>query len=242
MFELNFRDERYLPFEGAGALSTWRIELPPDCNAFDLDTITDVVMRMSYTARNGGDAFRNEVRTSLALGGTRLRSDDTGTSSFQRLFSLKHEYAVEWQQFMSNPGVGMRFALAPERFPFPLRGRGAIKLHKIDIFLVPKRSEAGCPTQLAISAPGRGSDRGSIRLPALPPAGGDATWLPMAVDAARYGILPHATGTAIDRTGIPTGADHNNYTWTLNMNHAVTAQVESLANVADILLVCTVTA
>ena len=28
MFELNFRDERYLPFEGGGAISTWRMELP----------------------------------------------------------------------------------------------------------------------------------------------------------------------------------------------------------------------
>ena len=28
LFELNFRDERYLPFEGAGAVSEWRIELP----------------------------------------------------------------------------------------------------------------------------------------------------------------------------------------------------------------------
>lgn len=28
LFELNFRDERYLPFEGAGAISRWRIELP----------------------------------------------------------------------------------------------------------------------------------------------------------------------------------------------------------------------
>ena len=30
VFELNFRDERYLPFEGAGAISKWRIELPAD--------------------------------------------------------------------------------------------------------------------------------------------------------------------------------------------------------------------
>jgi hypothetical protein len=27
LFELNFRDERYLPFEGAGAISRWRLEL-----------------------------------------------------------------------------------------------------------------------------------------------------------------------------------------------------------------------
>ena len=30
VFELNFHDERYLPFEGAGAISKWRLELPKD--------------------------------------------------------------------------------------------------------------------------------------------------------------------------------------------------------------------
>lgn len=28
VFELNFRDERYVPFEKAGAISLWRLELP----------------------------------------------------------------------------------------------------------------------------------------------------------------------------------------------------------------------
>ena len=39
LFELNFRDERYLPFEGAGAISRWRIELDPDSNGFDFNTL-----------------------------------------------------------------------------------------------------------------------------------------------------------------------------------------------------------
>ena len=36
LFELNFRDERYLPFEGTGAISRWRIELPRETNQFDV--------------------------------------------------------------------------------------------------------------------------------------------------------------------------------------------------------------
>ena len=54
MFEVNFRDERYLPFEGAGAISRWRIDLPKDTNAFDFDTLSDVILRLNYTARDGG--------------------------------------------------------------------------------------------------------------------------------------------------------------------------------------------
>jgi len=34
MFELSFRDERYLPFEFKGAISSWRIELPQENNLF----------------------------------------------------------------------------------------------------------------------------------------------------------------------------------------------------------------
>lgn len=47
MFEVNFRDERYLPFEGNGAISSWQINLPLDCNAFDFETISDVIIRLN---------------------------------------------------------------------------------------------------------------------------------------------------------------------------------------------------
>ncbi|MGH9921083.1 MAG: neuraminidase-like domain-containing protein, partial [Nitrososphaerales archaeon] len=35
LFEVNLRDERYLPFEGAGAVALWMVQLPLDTNAFD---------------------------------------------------------------------------------------------------------------------------------------------------------------------------------------------------------------
>ena len=59
LFELNFRDERYLPFEYLGAVSRWRIELPPENNYFDLDTLSDVVLHLNYTAREGGEVLRD---------------------------------------------------------------------------------------------------------------------------------------------------------------------------------------
>ena len=36
MFETNLRDERFLPFEGAGAESTWKLDLPKDYRGFRL--------------------------------------------------------------------------------------------------------------------------------------------------------------------------------------------------------------
>ena len=61
MFETNFRSERYLPFEFTGAISDWRLELPTNFNYFDVDTISDVVIHMRYTAREGGETLRGKA-------------------------------------------------------------------------------------------------------------------------------------------------------------------------------------
>jgi len=56
LFDLNLHDERWLPFEGQGAVSTWSLALDPRDNAFDISSVTDVVLHVRYTARVGGDA------------------------------------------------------------------------------------------------------------------------------------------------------------------------------------------
>src|SRR5262249_47875671 len=48
VFEFSFRDERYMPFEGAGAVSSWRLVLPKSFRQFDYQTITDVILHLSY--------------------------------------------------------------------------------------------------------------------------------------------------------------------------------------------------
>ena len=60
MFETNLRDERFLPFEGAGAESTWKLDLPKDYRAFDYDTISDVILHIRYTARQGPEPTKVE--------------------------------------------------------------------------------------------------------------------------------------------------------------------------------------
>ena len=87
LFELNFRDERYLPFEFAGAVSRWRIELPRENNQFDFDSITDLVLHLNYTAREGGDALRRAARTTSC---GRLPGDG------MRLFDVRHDFPDAW--------------------------------------------------------------------------------------------------------------------------------------------------
>ena len=42
MFETNLSDGRFLPFEGAGAESKWKLELPASFRQFDYNTISKV--------------------------------------------------------------------------------------------------------------------------------------------------------------------------------------------------------
>ena len=58
MFELNFRDDRYLPFEFSGAVSNWRIELPLENNHFDMESLSDLVLDLNFTAQEGGENLR----------------------------------------------------------------------------------------------------------------------------------------------------------------------------------------
>ncbi|HET6991771.1 MAG TPA: hypothetical protein VFJ43_10625, partial [Bacteroidia bacterium] len=49
VFELNFRDERYLPFERRGAISRWKLELPGTFRQFNYDSISDIIIHLNYT-------------------------------------------------------------------------------------------------------------------------------------------------------------------------------------------------
>jgi hypothetical protein len=57
LFELNFHDERYLPFEGTGAISDWTLEIPKDKNVGlqinDKLNLTDVIIDLRYTVLAG---------------------------------------------------------------------------------------------------------------------------------------------------------------------------------------------
>lgn len=93
VFELNFQDERYLPFEGVGVVSSWVLELSSDFRQFDYDTIADVILTINYTAREGGDVFKNAVNLNIDAGlnefANQLIDDETG---MQRVFSLRTHF------------------------------------------------------------------------------------------------------------------------------------------------------
>ncbi|MFQ1702412.1 neuraminidase-like domain-containing protein [Loktanella agnita] len=86
-------DDRYLPFEGTGAVSAWRLELPVASNTFDFATVNDVVIHLSYRAVSGGDAFKKKVLSLPAMKKKPLSA----------YFEMSQRYSSQWYQFMQQP-------------------------------------------------------------------------------------------------------------------------------------------
>jgi hypothetical protein len=109
-----------LPFEGAGVISQWRIELPNDIPQFDFNTIADVVLHMRYTAREAGHlrAPAVEYVTSEVL---------SDPEELERLFTLPYDFADAWAAFGSAANDDVRtleLALVQDHFPYWVKRLG----------------------------------------------------------------------------------------------------------------------
>lgn len=127
MFETNLRDERMLPFEGMGAISTWQLELPTKLQGFDYSTISDVIIHVRYTARDGGEllgsASTSEIATDL---------QDPAKSELALLFAPRYDFSSEWAAFQ-NTGT-LTFSLRKDYFPYMVQGSSTLAVHGIDLY------------------------------------------------------------------------------------------------------------
>lgn len=140
VWEPSLRDERRMPFEGRGAISRWRLELPAEFRQFDYDTIADVVLTMRYSARDGGERMRVAAVEALDE-----RLAQVEAQPMALMLSLRHEYPSEWAR-LSAPGEGDRteiLEIPTQRFPAAL-GRHTLKVQKVDVFTSPQ--DAAVPT------------------------------------------------------------------------------------------------
>lgn len=121
LFETNLRDERYLPFEGSGVISEWRLELPAGLRQFDYDTISDVILTVRYTAREGGGLLRKE-----AIAHLKAQVAEAQSALSVRLFSMRHDFPTEWARLKGAAGNGpfeLKIPLRDAHFPFWTVGR-----------------------------------------------------------------------------------------------------------------------
>ncbi|BCB78171.1 hypothetical protein Pflav_045810 [Phytohabitans flavus] len=101
LFELRFDDERYLPFEGTGAVSRWRLER----GGRAVRDLFDVVVTVKYSAEQGGPVFANAVRGLLK------------PYPAARFFDLARDFPDEWSEFVSGEEGRLVLPFTPEMFP-----------------------------------------------------------------------------------------------------------------------------
>jgi hypothetical protein len=135
LHETSMRDERLLPFEYRGAVSQWRLELPPDPHPFDYDTITDVILHLRYTARDGGELLRTKANAHLR----ELVAAGQAAGS-TRLLSVRQEFPTQWAKFTAPVGNGtpaspraLTLDLRPEHYPFFAGAGGPSALTRVDL-------------------------------------------------------------------------------------------------------------
>ncbi len=147
VFELNFKDERYMPFEGAGIISKWRLELPKEFRQFDYDTISDAIVHIRYTALEGGDKLKKPAAESVMayIKSVEELSRDEGLFA---AFDLKHDFPNEWYKAMNPPAGSTERVLMlnnlNERLPIFTKGKDPKQIQAIDVYLV-------TPTKLSAS-------------------------------------------------------------------------------------------
>lgn len=128
MFEPNPHDERLLPFEGAGAVSTWTVELPRTLRGFDYSTISDVVLHLRYTARQGGtqlgDTAVSELTNAIA---------DLGSSPFGLLFNLRQDFPTAWAAFVAGAGP-LQVELSHGQLPYIAQSRTVEVAGDLELF------------------------------------------------------------------------------------------------------------
>jgi hypothetical protein len=129
MFEINLKDERFLPFEGAGAISTWTLSLPPQLRAFEYMTISDVILHIRYTARQAGDPLgaesTKELVAMLAI---------AGQSSQSLMFNLRYDFPTEWSAFANGTG-SFSVSLQRSYFPYMTQSAKAMSIDKLTLYV-----------------------------------------------------------------------------------------------------------
>lgn len=129
LFTLNFEDPRPLPFEYAGAISRWVLTMRPENNQFDFATMSDVVMHLRYTARDGGENHRIAAQAHV---------DGLLPNVGVFMTSLMRDHADAWTRFV-RPAAGgeneIVVTLARDRFPFFVRNR-TIRATSAEIIVV----------------------------------------------------------------------------------------------------------
>ena len=133
VLDMSFAMTHYVPFEGAGAVnSKWRLEMPAQFRQFDYNTISDVLIHISYTSKYDG-AFKTKVEADLKKQFDAIAS----RSGLRRLFNLNQEFSNAYHTLVhQNLGKDTHFKLLPQHFPHYLADHfSTLKSTKVYVML-----------------------------------------------------------------------------------------------------------
>jgi len=148
MFETNLNDERFLPFEGAGAInSAWQLQLPSAFPPFDYTTISDAILHIRYTARQGGDPLAAQCTKEL------VAAFKNGTYSLDLLFLLRNDFPTEWAAFVNSTVAtpAFQFTLQKSYFPYAVQGM-TLTLTSLQVYAANLTPASPAPDQSNLSA------------------------------------------------------------------------------------------
>ena len=159
VFELNFRDDRYLPFEGAGVISNWKLECNGkyvvdgnlvDLSQFDYNSISDVILHIHYTSREDAGKFRQDAVKNLE--DYMIKAIDNAPEPFVRLFSFKQDFPDAFHLLMNPPGNQQTTEITISKHHFNrLFANKSLNVAQTVILLAPKEGKSITnPTSLTV--------------------------------------------------------------------------------------------
>ncbi|MEO5997026.1 MAG: hypothetical protein ABIN89_09820, partial [Chitinophagaceae bacterium] len=136
VFELNFKDERFMPFEGAGLISNWRLEFP-EFRQLRYDKISDIILHCGYTSKYGGDKLKKIANDSVT---EYIKTIDelSQREGLFALFDVKNDFPNEWYKALVLPlGIGgrvMELGNLSQKLPFFTKNAGIKNIKVRDIY------------------------------------------------------------------------------------------------------------
>ena len=140
LFELNLHDDRRLPFEFHGAVCRLRIELHHEDNYMPMEPLTDVVLHLNHTTRDGGYPLACVARESA-----RKHLPGSGWC----YFDVRHDFPDAWQLLENScrekdGRARLAFGLERKMFPYvPALGELAVTGMAI-LFHSADHDDCGC--------------------------------------------------------------------------------------------------
>ncbi|KAF2469532.1 uncharacterized protein BDR25DRAFT_304310 [Lindgomyces ingoldianus] len=146
--------ERYNPFEGAGAISTWSFTLPSAIHSFDYSSITDVVLTLRYTALDGGDKLRKVASDVVAdYMKVMLGAGAPEGKGLFTYFDLRTDFASEWYRAGLGSGAGPASSSDDENTDTAVMNLDNLS-SRLPLYTTKHRPEKIIATRIAILAKG----------------------------------------------------------------------------------------